>query len=114
MNAEFLNLIEKKTNVNDNLTKLNFRYIWTQSASPDETELKMDEIEWRGDENGRENLYYQHVKITFIETHMVDIREMKRQIIIKDIHSIKKGKLPSDTFLYIPRKIFNQNCFFKM
>ena len=27
------------------------------SGPPDETELKVDEIEWRGDENGRENLY---------------------------------------------------------
>ena len=30
---------------------------WTQQASPDEIELKIDEIEWRGEENGRENLW---------------------------------------------------------
>ena len=31
--------------------------IWTQKESPDEIELKTDEIEWKGDENVRENLY---------------------------------------------------------
>ena len=40
------------TNMNDNLT------IWMKENSLDEIELKTDEIEWRGDENVRENLYY--------------------------------------------------------
>ena len=41
-------------NVNDNLMKLNFRF--ERSISLDEIELKIDEIEWKGGKNGRENL----------------------------------------------------------
>ena len=45
----------EKTNVNDNLTKLNFRFERSKLLRT-KLNLKIDEIEWRGDENGRENL----------------------------------------------------------
>ena len=47
--------------MNDNLTKLNLRFERSK-LTPDEIELKIElkihEIECRGDENGRENLYH--------------------------------------------------------
>ena len=43
--------------MNDNLTKLNLRFERSKLLRT-KIELKIDEIEWRGDENGRENLYY--------------------------------------------------------
>ena len=43
--------------MNDNLTILNFRFERSQLLRT-KLNKNIDEIEWRGDENGRENLYY--------------------------------------------------------
>ena len=50
--------------MNDNLTN------WTLdlNASPDEIELKIYEIEWRGDENGRETYILMELKVDTIYT----------------------------------------------
>ena len=44
--------------MNDNLTKINLVFEHSiQKASLNKIELKIYENEWRGDENGRGNLY---------------------------------------------------------